>query len=132
MALTIASGVDGAVAFLSSHVLKFDTWTGRYGQRVNNITGFDSGGYEENLGGLKFGEGSATGHFKYGTTTTAPGSASFSKTGGTATFTVATGCTISHSTIVSDLNISSDVNGAARGSFNWRATGTITETWAVS
>ncbi len=136
MALTVASGVDGSVTFVTGHVAKFDSWAARYGQRMNNITGFDSGGYEENLGGLFFGEGSATGHMKYGTTattgvlsTTAPG---LSKVGGTATFQIATGCTISHSTIVSDVNVSSDVNGAARVSFNWRSSSTVTQTWAVT
>jgi hypothetical protein len=132
MALTIASGVDGSVTFVTGHAAKFDSWTMRAGQRLNNITGFDSGGFEENLGGLKFGEGSCTGHLKYGVASSAPGMATFAKAGGAATFQVATGCTLAATIIVSDGTISSDVNGAARVAYNYRTAGTITETWAVA
>ena len=130
--MATASGVDGSVTFVNTHNAKFDTWTMRAGQRMNNITGFDSGGFEENLGGLKFGEGSATGHNQYGVANTAPGMASFSKTGGNATFQVATNCTLASTIIVSDGTISVDVNGASRIAFNYRTSGTITEAWAVA
>src|SRR4051812_36467520 len=111
MALQIATGTDGSFTSPTGHNGKFDTWSLNVRQVVNDITGFDSSGYEENIGGLKGADFTATAHFKFDTTTTTPGLPT--KAGGTATFQVATGCTLAATVIVSAMPMSSNVRGAA-------------------
>ncbi len=132
MALTVASGVDGSFTTVTGHAAKFDTWKLTGGQRLINITGFDSAGFEENIGGLKYGRWEATGFARYGTAATSTGIQNMSKVGGTATFQVATGCTESATCIVENVEIMQDVNGASRLKFSGVTSGTITEVWALT
>lgn len=132
MAKKYAAGIDGSVTFLSGQNARFDRWEATYSQRAINITGFDSGGDEENQGGIRFGRGSCTGHITYGAASTSPGTGALANVATSITLTVATGCTIAHSALCSDIALSSDVNGEARVTFNWLKSGVITETWAVS
>jgi hypothetical protein len=127
MALTIASGVDGSFTAPTGHNGKFDTWSLNVRQVVNDITGFDSGGFEENIGGLKGADFTATSHFKYDAANTSPGLPT--KTGGTATCQVAANCTYSATVIVSATPASSNVRGAAGFALAGRTSGTITLAW---
>ena len=137
MSFGVATGVDGNITFVTGHNAKFDRWEAVYGQRMINISGFDSGGDEEAEGNMRYGRGAATGTMRYGTnpntanTATAIGSATLVRTGQTITLVPGVGCTISHLAIVSEVMPSVDVNGEARVTFNYTKTGPSTETWST-
>jgi hypothetical protein len=129
MALTIAVGYLGNCALPTGHVAKLDRWSGSFGMALIDITGFDSSGFREALGGLRSGAGSATGHAKFDAASTTPGTIAASRSGGAATLTAATGCTITGTMLVSNVSHDVDVNGESRVTFDWAFTSTITVTW---
>lgn len=128
--MATAVGVNGSVTFVTGHNAKFDRYALTIGQRMINTTGYDSGGFEENTAGLKYGFGKASGHMKYGVASSAPGIDVLSQTGATSTFQIAVGCTLAATTVIETISINSDVNGEERVDFNFRLSGTITQIWA--
>jgi hypothetical protein len=122
-------GVNGSFTAPTGHTLKFDRWQLNVGQRLINTTGFESAGYEENTGGLKFGQWLASGHFKDNASGSSPGFDALNGAGGSGTFQVATGCTVAATLIVANIEGTSDVNSEARGTLSGVTSGAITETW---
>lgn len=122
-------GIDGSFTAPTGHVLKWDRWELNIGQRLINTTGFESAGYEENTGGLKFGTWSATGHFKANAAANAPGFDALTGVAAEATFQVSTGCTVAVDVVVGNISATSDVNGEARGTFTGVTSGAPTEVW---
>jgi hypothetical protein len=139
---TVISGVDGNLswaALRSGSVPqgKFQSWNLGIYQVINNITGFDSAGYMEFLGGCKGASWSAVLHHKYngaaanplGTTTAAE---ILPMGGGTATFTVApapAACTIAWTAIIQAHGISQDVTGDSVSAISGPCSGTPTLAW---
>jgi hypothetical protein len=124
-----AVGVNGAVSFITGHAATFDRFDFTQGQRLINTTGFGDT-FESNTAGLKFSRFSAEGTPKYNVSSSAPGyGTTMSQTGGTLTYTVATGCTVSVTGILTDINVRSDVNGEARLTFNGVGDGAVTQVW---
>jgi hypothetical protein len=141
---TVATGTDGNLSFaaLNSGYVpqgKFSYWTLGIFQVLNDITGFDSAGYKEYIGGVKGASWGATMSNKFGAATTNPfGGTSVSdilgKDGATATFTVATAalitgltaCNIVWHVIVQSHTLGQDVNGASVSSLSGVCSGAPT------
>jgi hypothetical protein len=136
---TVISGSDGNLAFValnSGNVPqgKFQSWSLALYQVINNITGFDSSGFMEFLGGCKGAGWSATLHHKFNAATSSPFGGTTAadimpKSGATATFTVATGCTIGWGAIIQNHNIVQDVTGDSVSSMSGPCSGTPTLAW---
>lgn len=139
---TVLTGSDGNLSFaaLRSGSLpqgKFQSFNIGLYQVINNITGFDSGGYMEFLGGCKGASWSAVLHHKYNAATANPlGSTTALEIlppgGSTATFTLAPGCTIGWATIAQAHGISQDVTGDSVSAVSGPCTGTPTLAWDES
>lgn len=145
---TVISGVDGSLSFaaLRSGVVpggKFQSWNLGLFQVINNITGFDSGGFMEYLGGCKGASWSAVMHHKFNAGATSPFGANATvgnsdpanainilpMGGATATFTVASGCTITYVAIIQAHGVSQDVNGDSVSALSGPCTGAPTLAW---
>jgi hypothetical protein len=136
---TVVSGVDGNLAFvaLNSGPVpqgKFQSYTLGIGQVINNISGFDSGGWQEFLGGIKGADWSAVLSHKYNAATSNPLGSSTAvdvlpMSGATATFTVATGCTLTMKAIIQRHGIVQDVNGASVSALSGPCSGPPTIVW---
>jgi hypothetical protein len=141
MAQTVASGVDGNITFATRTGEtttfpqgKFNYWTLVVGQVVNNITGFDSSGWQEYLGGVKFARFGATFHNKFNAATTNPfGSTTpasvLPKMGCNIIFQVAATCTYTTEAIVESYTLGQDVNGDSVTSVGGPCTGAPTLAW---
>jgi hypothetical protein len=129
MAAKYITGVDGSVTLPSGFNLKSDSWSLTVSQALVNVTNYASGGYEENVGGLKRGSFSITGVLKYDDTTTTPGLTAIAKLGSAFTLLAVTGCTYAFTGIITSAPISSDVNAGLRAAYSGVTSGTITEVW---
>jgi hypothetical protein len=141
---TVATGTDGNLSFaaLNSGYVpqgKISYWTLGIFQVLNDITGFDSGGYKEYIGGVKGASWGATMSNKMAAATTNPFGGStvsdiLGKDGATATFTVATAslitgltaCNIVWHVIVQSHTLGQDVNGASVSSLSGVCSGAPT------
>jgi hypothetical protein len=132
MPLTIAVGYLGSVTLPSGHAAKVDRWSGSFGMALIDITGFDSLGFREALGGLRSGAGSLTGHAKFDDTATSPGTIAAARAGGTLVLQVAAGCTVTGTALLSNISHDVDVNGESRVTMDFAYTGTITVAWDES
>jgi hypothetical protein len=136
---TVISGVDGNIAFaaLNGGALpqgKFQSYTLGVGQVINNITGFDSVGWQEFLGGCKGADWSAVMSHKFNASTTNPfGTTTVAEvlpySGATTTFTIATGCTFLIKAIIQRHGIVQDVNGASVSALSGPCSGAPTIAW---
>lgn len=142
---TVISGVDGSLSFAALRsglvpVGKIQSWNLGLYQVINNITGFDSGGFMEFLGGCKGASWSAVMHHKYNAgggspfaATTPTVAADILPMGGmTSTFTVATACTIGWVTIIQAHGVSVDVTGDSVSALSGPCSGTPTLAWDES
>jgi predicted secreted protein len=116
---------------LTGYNLRVAEWSGTTVRDVNDCTGFASGQFRENLGGMKVFRGSASGYLEYDATNTAIGSTmgTADYTGVAFTLTATTGCTITGTAIVSMVGLGTGVNGNGTGSLQFVSTGAFTETW---
>lgn len=143
---TVISGVDGNLSFAAIRTGKtpsgkFQSWNLGVFQVINNITGFDSAGHMEYLGGCKGASWSAVMHHtfnNYDPTDLTRGDNPFGTTtaidilpmgGATGTFTVAANCTIAWDCIIQAHGISQDVNGDSVSALSGPCTGTPTLAW---
>jgi hypothetical protein len=136
---TVVSGVDGALAFaaLNSGPIpqgKFQSYSLGVGQVINNISGFDSGGWQEFLGGIKGSDWSAVMSNKFNGANANPFGSSTAVdilpySGATATFTIAAGCTWLQKAIIARHGIVQDVNGASVSALNGPCSGAPTIVW---
>jgi hypothetical protein len=134
MAVQYAVGTDGSLTLPTGVSARINSWQLTLGQAIIPITGFDSARTREVYGGLMFGDFSATGTPKYNLATTNPlpvatTALAFSQAGASATFQVATGCTIAAVAVIGAIPISSDVNGACVIGYSGSLSGAITVTW---
>jgi hypothetical protein len=146
MAKTVISGVNGSITVGTvttvAETIKFDKYQLTLGQRIMNVTGFDSLGYEQNIAGLKYGRGSATGHFYTGNGTAGPGGQLLTQNPLPVTFYISSNtsalCTESFyntgdattGILVDNVQFSVDVNGETRGTFDFVTSGVCVEAWA--
>lgn len=128
--MAVIEGTQGNVTLPTGHNAKIGHFTAVTGQGDIDITGFDSAGWMEFLGTIKSLRGSASGRMKYGATSTSPGFDALSKTGGSMTLTMATGCTFTFTALVSDIEVVEDAHGEAAITFNFKSTGAVTVAWA--
>lgn len=132
MAITIALGLNGACALPAGNYAKIDRWEGNFGQDIHNITGFGDSGNKVFLGGLNYGNFTATGRPMFNVANSKPGygtGLTKDPVGATTTLTVASGCTYAGTSIIGNIRPSVDYNGEARITFDGVFSGTITETW---
>jgi predicted secreted protein len=129
MASTPATGTDGSVTFITNHDAKFASWTLNISQALVDVTGYDSSGYFQAVGGLKSGSWTVAATLKYDAASHNPGATEINKNGGAMVLTVATGCTYSFTGIIISVGLSSDVGAGARVVYSGVTSGTITEAW---
>lgn len=129
MAAKFITGVDGSVTLPTGKGLLADSWSLVVGQALVNVTNYGSGGYEENVGGLKRGSWSITGVVKYDDTSTTPGVTAIAKLGEAFTFLAVTGCTWAFTGIITSAPLSSDVSAGFRGAYSGVTSGAITEVY---
>lgn len=125
---TRAVGSDGDVTLPSGHNIVTRAWTMNINQPVTDTTGFGDT-WRRNRGGVYGGGGSISGVPEFDATSTAPGAAALSNTGGSGTLQVATGCTYGGTMIFSNFNAGSTQGGEATMSFDYVWDDTVTETW---
>ena len=129
------TGNDGNVTFGNDYKLAFNTWSGTLTRASTDVTAFGDDAKRRRLGVLDF-SGSAGGHFISGSTNNDPGgidmTALNNSDGFTATFTVASSCTITATVAVSSIGYSVDKNGDSTGTFNFELSGGAVPTvaWA--
>jgi hypothetical protein len=132
MATTPATGTDGSVTFITGHNAKFASWTLNISQALVDVTGYDSSGYFQAVGGLKSGSWTVAATLKYDAATHTPGATAMTKNGGAMTLQVASGCTYAFTGIIISAGLSSDVGAGARIVYSGVTSGAITETWDES
>jgi len=140
MAVKNIAGVGGGVTMPSGFNGKINSWSGTMTQHTEEITGFDSGGFDEHVGvGLGM-SGSAAFTGVYDDANSIPMPASFAdgaalavgdllSAQGTLTLTAITGCTFAGAAIVTSISFSRNAKGVLSGTFSFNFTGFITQTW---
>ena len=121
-------GHDAAQPTLTGHSLTAQSFNIEIHQNVSSdLAGFGDS-YEEYRGGHVGGSGSVTG--KIASDGGGPGADAMSTSPVTVTINLASGCSYSGSAVIESFEASSDKQGNnSEGTFNFKWSGTITETW---
>jgi hypothetical protein len=131
------AGFEGNFA-LTGYNFRVAEWSATVVRDVNDITGFSSGQFRENIGGVKGLRGSASGYLLSDGASTAigapMGTADYVGSAFTLTYTASTRgtCTMTGTAIVSMVGVGTGVNGVGTASIGFVATGAFTETWDVT
>ena len=132
-------GNDGNATLGSGNNAHLSTWSATFTRNSSVITGYADAVARRRLG-LLDATGSAAGHLKYNVSSSAPTTGILGTTNADGAALVLSvigaggsvgngNCGYSITAVVSSVALSSDKNGDATVSFNWEASGSITEVW---
>jgi hypothetical protein len=139
MAKAYPAGSQGAVAHAAGSATDFVSFDINETQATESVAAYGVGVYDPHRGsGTPHSQVTVAGFAAYGATNTPPGFGSTSSgmaspTGGTATYTIATGVTYAGPYVMANLKLShSRIRAAVPVAFTMENSGDVTTTWPVS